>query len=59
MTLFHKSKLSLGVLAFVLALSLTSCTMNDDDQLFEPSFEASANDQNEDADPDIEEPNGD
>lgn len=57
-TIFKRFKLILGILVFAMSFAFSSCTMNDDDELFEPPFEKSAKDHNEDADPDIDEPNG-
>lgn len=58
-TIFNRSKLFLGILLFVMSLVFSSCTMNDHDELFEPTFEESATDDHkEDADPPVEDPNG-
>ena len=54
----HLRKLKLGLLLFGLSLVFSSCTLNEE-ELFEPTFETSVNDNhNEDADPEIEDPNG-
>ncbi len=54
-----KHNYKLGILLFILSLIFTSCTLNDDEEVYESMYEVqTTNDHNEDADPEIEDPNG-
>ena len=53
-----KHNCKVGVLFLLVTLIFTSCTLNDDDEVFESMYEVqTTNDHNEDADPEIEDPN--